>query len=348
MFEEAMASVNRWLGSGPETSDPATKTQGAAAAGEVGTHPLFEAPEMGLWDRIGQGVGDFGRGLAQEGISGLLDPVGLLDRQQAQRDLSDRFQVVADDFIGPRRPNQVSQQEYEDISRTFSNIRRGVGDLTIDTSEMTDDAQEATYRDGAMRNIADIMQTPSGRRQMMQLSDNALLNDAGEVQYDADGDEIHRHTTIRALYNDTNGDGDTTNDGNSSADYFNGNAYEVANGSGGARDASGQRGTGTDTTIFWNPTRRKANGRADISLVHEAQHALHDTQGTTAFGTYNNRGHVDHGLNNYERQAVGLGRSDTPDGSTHYPGDPDGCTENTYRAERNALGDTFVNRDTYR
>ncbi len=185
--------------------------------------------------------------------------------------------------------------------------------------------------------------------ELCALSDNAMMQDDGTLKLDADGNEIHHHTTIRALYNDTNGDGNTFNDGTGSANYFNGNAYELANGAGGERDAAGNRGVGTDTTIKWNPTRMKANGRADISLVHEAQHALHDTQGTTATGSYAGpAGHVDNGIKNYERQAVGLGRSDTPDGSTHYPGDPDGCTENTYRAERNALGDNFVNRDTYR
>jgi hypothetical protein len=48
-------------------------------------------------------------------------------------------------------------------------------------------------------------------------------------------------------------------------------------------------------------------------------------------------------IGNRERQAVGLTRGDSPTGG-HYPGDPDGCTENTYRQERNALGERFLPR----
>lgn len=54
------------------------------------------------------------------GIGGLLDPSGMLDRQQAQRDLAGRFQVLPDDFVGPRRDNQVSQEEYQRIARARS------------------------------------------------------------------------------------------------------------------------------------------------------------------------------------------------------------------------------------
>jgi hypothetical protein len=54
----------------------------------------------------------------------------------------------------------------------------------------------------------------------------------------------------------------------------------------------------------------------------------------------------DAGLNARERQAVGL-----PTGhGAHYPGDADGCTENTYREERNQLNpeERLLPRTNYR
>jgi hypothetical protein len=346
--EENAEAVSSWLGT-PETGD------GATAAG--GSSATAEQPD-GLWGQVGQFVGDVGRGLSQEGIGGLLDPGGMMDRQQAQRDLSDRFEVVPDDFVGPRNHNQVSQEEYEDIARTFSDIRTGRGDLTIDTGEMTDEGQEERYRDGAMGSIADMMMTTSGRQQINNLSNNVSRNDDGTARTDADGDEIHRHTTIRALYNDTNGDDDLTNDGHSEADYFDGNAFADATGAHGengaidtsgralwSRDASGARGTGTDSTIWWNPTASVGDcDRADVVLAHEMQHSLHETQGTMARGTFSGAGSDSGSIANFERQAVGLGHT-----GTHYPGDPDGCTENTYRSERNqlGLGDNFLQRTNY-
>jgi len=348
-FDTAQQSVNGWLGTAP-TSDAATARGGEGNA---------QIPQpTSLWGRIGQGVGDLGRGLSQEGLGGVLDPQGMMDRQQAQRDLSNRFQVMPDDFIGPRNHNQVSQAEYERIAHTYSDVRLGRGDLTMNTSEMTDQGQIDRYRSGTMNGIADMMMTTAGRSQVMGMSNNVSRDDAGTARLDAAGNEIHRHTTIRALYNDTNNDGNLTNDGHTEADYFNGNAFADATGAGGengaidttgrdrwSRDAAGARGTGTDSTIWWNPTANVGNcDRADVILAHEMQHALHETQGTMASGTYAGTGPDNGTIANFEHQAVGL-----PTSGTHYPGDPDGCSENTYRAQRNqlGLGDRFLNRDDY-
>ena len=351
--EEQAQALSSWLGT-PETGDAATATGESSARAEQ--------PD-GLFGQVGQFIGDVGRGLSQEGIGGLFDPVGMMDRQQAQRDLSTRFQVVGDDFVGPRNHNQVSQEEYEEIARTYSNIRMGRGDLTIDTSEMTDEGQEQRYRDGTMSAIADMMMTTSGRGQINNLSNNVLRDDAGDARLDADGNEVHHHTTIRALYNDTDGDGNWLNDGTSEANYRSNNAVATAYGAHGEtgptldttgygtwnRDASGNRGAGFDSTIWWNPNVQAGNcDRGDVVLAHEMQHALHETQGTMAAGTFSGAGPDSGVIRNFERQAVGLSRSDTPSGG-HYPGDPDGCTENTYRSERNqlGLGDNFLMRNNY-
>ena len=219
---------SEWLGGAADTAD-------AATAG--GADPLNYADEpTGMLAGIGQTLGDVGRGLEQEGLGGLLDP-GMLDRQRAQRELSDRFQVVGEDFAGERAHNQVSQEEYERIAHTFSDVRLGRGDLTVSTAEMTDAGQEERYRDGTMSAIADMMMTTSGRSQVMGMSNNVAMDDAGNARLDGDGNEIHRHTTIRALYNDTNNDDNNTNDGTTEADYFNGNAYADAAGAGGENGA---------------------------------------------------------------------------------------------------------------
>lgn len=339
-------AVRRFLGT-PETADAAT-----ARAGEGNV----QGGPTDFLGQLGQTIGDLGRGLSQEGLGGLLDLSGMMDRQQAQRDLSNRFQVVGDDFVGPRNHNQVSQEEYERIAHTYSDIRLGRGDLTVNTSEMTPGSQQETdYRSGAMNAIADMMMTTSGRRQIMNMSNNVARDDAGNARTDAAGNEIHHHTTIRAFYNDANGDRNYTNDPHGPGDYYNGNAMATATGATIAdrqrdfpkwyRDeTTGARGEGADSTIYWNPTAHVDDcDRADVILAHEMQHAMHETQGTMARGDYSNPGGPDDGISNYERQAVGL-----PHGG-HYPGDDDGCTENTYRAERNqlGLGDNLANRDHY-
>jgi hypothetical protein len=344
---------------GPDTHDAATARGGTPV----------EQGAQSTAGRMGQSIGDFTRGLSQEGLAGLLDYSGMMDRQAAQRELSSRFQVVGPDFVGPRNHNQVSEEEYERIARTYSDIRTGRGDLSIDTSMIGDANQAAEYRRGTMTSVADMMMTTSGRNQIMTLSNNVSRDDAGNARHGVGGEpvtlpfgmeqalpEIHRHTTIRPFFNDANGDRNYTNDPTGPNDYFNANAITTAPGATIAeraahfpnwyRDATtGARGRGDDVTMYWNPTAAAGDcNRSDVILAHEMQHALHETQGTMAAGTYAGAGPDNGTQSNYERQAVGL-----PTSATHYPGDPDGCTENTYRAERNqlGLGDNFVQRTSY-
>lgn len=332
----------------PQTHDRATARPGD------GNAPSRPQDSLG---GLGQTLGDLGRGLQQEGIGGLLDPIGLLDRQRAERDLSNRFQVVPANFRGNRRANQVTQAEYDQIARTYSDIRLGRGDLTIDTSEMTPGSkQERDYRSGTMNALADMMMTRSGRAQVMGMSNNVVRGDDGRPRLGADGHEQHHRTNIRALYQDANGDDNLTNDPHTAANYDNTNAFADARGAHGeagaidtsgrsrwSRDTAGSRGQGTDSTIWWNPMASPGGtNRADVVLAHEMQHSLHETQGTMARGQYNVPGSPDNGINNFERQAVGLSTTDTP--NAH---DPVGLPENAYRRERNALGDHLAMRRHY-
>ncbi len=136
---------------------------------------------------IMQHVFDFERGFAQEGICGLLDMGGMLDRQAAQRELASRFNIFGDDAIGTREQNQVSEQEFQRIAHTYSDIRLGRGDLHLGAqpSNMSDD-NYATFRTGAMNDIADILQTESGRTLIGSLHHPPLQK----------GKDSHRVTTI--------------------------------------------------------------------------------------------------------------------------------------------------------
>ena len=286
--------------------------------------------------QIGPGLGDLGRGLSQEGLSGLLDPAGMLDRQDAQRDLAKKFEVVGPEHVGPRLPNQVSQAEYENIAHTYSDIRMGRSDLKIDGSTSKDPAQ---YKADMMDDIGDIMQTAGGRTMVNQLANNTNgLDDKGKA--------IHRTTTLGPRLD-------------ASGNPNNSNAGESGDSSPGVGSpfADGRPGVGGDTTIDINPNMDVSVGgatwRSDVALYHEMVHSFHDTRGTTDASTVQandgftremgkgnwggavhefvnpnpgNAGDAAAGLNRYEHQAAGLGLyADSA------------ISENAYRRERNQV-----------
>lgn len=330
---------------GPQTNDAATAHAGDSAQAAQ--------PESAA-GQVGQFLGDLTRGFQQEGLSALLDVGGMMDRQQAQRDLSTRFQVVGPDFKGERKANMVSQEEYEKIAHTYSDIRLGRGDLTMDTSEMNA-ADAKKYKDGTMTAFADMMMTEGGRKQIELLHDNKLKNDDGSLRLDGGGDEIHHKTTLKAAYSTNNDPQDANEDGNvddadkpfyTSGNWANDNAFaRAADPDKRFRHADGSRGDGSDATVFWNPTADVGDlHRADVILAHELQHAVHHTQGTNAMGKVTDPASADVGGNNRERQAQGLSYEG------HYAGDDDGVTENQYRKERNALGlgDRLLPQESYK
>lgn len=328
--QQAAQAVQGWLGPAAPTSDAGNAAPGSGSAQDAHNPTSW-------FGRLGQSVGDIGRGVQQEGLGGLLDMGGMLDRQDAQRDLSNRFQVMPHDFVGPRNHNQVSQEEYQRIAHTYSDIRTGRGDMTIATDSLTGDAA-TNYRDGMMNGVADIMMTTAGRQQVMGLSNNTLINDDGTQRLDADGNAQHRHTTIRP---DIADDGSlvTNNAGvgmapTSTTDDDKYLQYDPVTG------LPTGRGAGTDANLYINPTLQVGDcNRLDVIMAHEMQHVQNRTQGTMLRGTHvsptgpdgNPINDGDNGTNMRERQAVGL-----PNG-THYPGDTDGCTENTYREQRNQI-----------
>lgn len=333
---DAWDTVSGWAGSAWDT---ATETAGNAWDTVSGWGSSAVDWASNKASEIGQWGSDFAGGVAREGWTSVFDPVGTADREAAHRELSDRFQVVGDDFVGPRLPNQVTQSEYDRICSTYSDIRLGRGDLTIDPSALGTDAERDAYRSGAMNDIASLLQTESGRQLVYQLHNNT-------PQTDASGNPIHRRTTMVPLL---------AADG--TLDRTNGYASPDGGGSTYTENADGTRtrGSGTDVHIRYNPgvnigdaypTLTPTNPwlgdfRSDVLLMHEMNHAMHQTAGTgdsrsiqatdnpanasdpeTAYDASN-------GIRRIEHQAAGLGM---------YSNDP--MTENRYRAERRLIGST--------
>jgi hypothetical protein len=305
-------------------NDPSVYAGGTPHVGGQADHP------NGILATLGQEAGDFVHGMEQEGISGLLDPAGMMDRQAAQRELQNRFQVVPDDFIGPRLPNEVTQSEYQNVAHEYSDIRMGRGDLTIDTSERTP-AEAKQYRDGAMNDIANLLQTNTGRAEIAGLSNNTVA--------DAAGNTIHRHTTLEALHQDVNHDNNRSNDGDAPIDTTNGFADPVNFANSEQRaDASGKmvNGPGSDVVVRYNPGVTINTTRSDVILAHELRHTMDETHGgldptlvQASDGVPVDAGWKPNPLHRWEHQAAGLGLHAT-----------EPVNENHYRAERAEIGAT--------
>jgi hypothetical protein len=142
--------------------------------------------------------------------------------------------------------------------------------------EGTDEYKEKVYK-----NLDTLSQSPTGMKLLESL------------------DKSDKTTTIRMTQP---GKGNSEN-----AENFNDGLYDTAN---------GKPGPGTNTTVDFNPDRKKINGEdwqtrdPAIGLGHELIHAHHDTHGTTAPAA--NTNYVDANGNNrsapgYELQTVGLG-----------------------------------------
>ncbi len=313
--------------------DTAAQSAGGLVAGRDYSAPTAEQPQMctpedagplGGIPGIGQTIGDFGRGLAEEGLSGLLDPSGMLDRQAAQRELATMFNVVnpEDMVCSPDNPNPavagntVSPEEFRRIAHTYSDIRMGRSDIALNTAGMSDE-DAARFRGETMGDIGNLLQTESGRD---------LING---LAYQPDD-----HTTTINLRTDAAGNRDNSNaEGGATA---------------AAAPGSWADGVGTNAEVNYVPgpdggivqPGRPDNWlpmRSDVTLFHELTHAHHAAYGTMDQTTLDaTNAHADDvnqmGL---EYQAVGLG---------DYHGDH--MSENSYRAERAAIGATGVGTRT--
>lgn len=289
--------IRNWADGNRPISNPSTQVTGP------GQQPQ-QAPG-GILGQLGQTVGDLGRGLGQEGLGGLLDVQGMLDRQQAQRELAANFQI-----IDPKKKkkgqagNQVTQAEFEQIARNYSDIRMGRTNFNFNPTGTPE--EQAQYRRDMMGQMGRIMQTRSGR----ELLDGLAHNKGG-------------HQVNLGRWSDP------TDPENASA-----NPVNEANAS--------RRGVGTSVDVSINPERdnyhigRNTDAwnatRGDVVLFHELTHALHQVRGTEdqsgKVTRREDRRDANQNIERWEHQAVGLGRhrrDRTPN-------------ENAYRRERAQIG----------
>lgn len=241
--------------------------------------------------------GDYVAGVKQEGFWSIFDPTGAVDRQRAQRELAGNFDIIGSDFTGEKKPNQVTQEEFQKAARMYSDIRLGRGDLVFDTGGLSDEDAKA-FRDGTMNDIGNILQTPSGRELISRLSDQ---KDDYTTKLTKAPDPLSASENADNFTDGTNGKGS-----GSKVQYVPGVDVTVP----GAKD---------DFLPF----------RSDAVLYHELTHALYDAEGTTDAGTVAAGSGVaaDVGtVKNYEHQAVGLGAWKDA-----------AISENRYRSERNQM-----------
>lgn len=253
---------------------------------------------------------------------------GQQDREAAEEELADRFEIVPDDYAGDRRPDQITQAELEEVAAMYSDIRLGHSDIAFDAtgSGMSDEDFQAAV----MGDIGTILTTAQGR---------ALIRELAYVDEDHKG---HKTTIGYAAGGPASAD---TEVDVSVVDH----AYD---------------GQGADARILYQPgvdvdLNEVAPGQfeqdawakmtSDIVLFHEACHAVHAHQGTRELSPsggipkvqYEDRLPLtpdDRGVQREEWRAVGIGPfADEP------------YSENAYREERSVVTGTDIpERDSYR
>lgn len=233
----------------------------------------------------------------------------------ASESLSSRFSIVEP---GAQRQagNQVTQREFDQIAATFADIYAGKSDIEFDLESLPEDQRQA-FKMGAMTDLANILQTASGRDLIQS------LHDAPGRGFLGLGD---RKTTIRQ-------------NGGANADPSN---------------AFGGGEPGKWGTVAYVPGQNHGpdrNLRSDVTLYHELVHAHHAVYNTWDYdGVAAERGgtrdDIAGQVGEHEHQAVGLGE--------HVQ---DRFSENRYRQERRAIGasnvgerrgdDNMAHRDRY-
>jgi len=260
----------------------------------------------------------------QEGAGAAVDPQGALDRQRAQRELAGRFDIVGDDVpASERKPNQITQAELQEIARTYSDIRLGRTDIEFDVGgakTMNGENKEKAleeFRNGAMDDIATIMQTPAGRALVGQLAHNEVSGPDGTIE--------HRKTTLFG--------GADPNKPETNVDR--------------SRMEDASNGRGLDATIYYEPGHLvdvksdqawAHEGRGDLSLFHEMIHAYHDTHGTYDTHAVNP---VEGDVEEVARRAEKGGRLQQEEYNTV-------GIDNTWRSDLLELGGQTITENAYR
>jgi hypothetical protein len=289
---------------GPDSSAP----RGGAPA-----TPVVQTEEQ-------EWFGDFTQGIAQEGVRGLFDISGMLDRQDAQRDLAGKFDIRSADeraaMTGDVAGNVVTPEQFQEIARTYSDIRRDKTDIQIDTSNLTDKDEATAFRSNVMGDIGNLLQTDVGRDLVGKLANQK--------------DDRKTRIEQRMLYGEADNMGAS---GGGDPKATTGSAVDNK-----GMDAQVKYMPGDDGGVQVGSSQKWMPMRSDITLFHELTHAYHATLGTFDDAELGKKELVhkkDDGAKRDEYKAVGLG--------AHAK---DSLTENAYRAERVKIGEGVGARTT--
>ena len=200
--------------------------------------------------------------------------------------------VVPDDYSGPMPPGAVRESQHEQMVALYDRVAEGDSQLSIDTSNFTDDVSFWTDPFGYLDALGEARRFRA--QQLGHLRD--LVKTQAGFQTMSTLDSARHRTTI------TRGDGKSNGAG-----YADKDAASM-------QDAT-TPGAGSDVTITMNPglTTYANPGQTEqpwmterqkYGLYHEMVHAYHAVQGRRATGKHK-------GINNAEWQAMGMGPYNT-------------------------------------
>jgi hypothetical protein len=266
----------------------------------------------------------------QQAAEALKRQAELDDAKQA---LAGKFQLADDAAGGAHAPNQVNAKQLEEITGLYADIKNGHSDIVFDTQGMSPE-DAAKFKSGAMGDMATMLQTESGRLMLQSLAhganDKYHPDERRKAGAPADGTDGHPLVHI--------GRSDAEHHPECSFQQVSRDVYmdhpEMA--------SADKNGLGASPDVTYRPgeTWKAPDGfefRSDINLFHEMAHAYHTKMGDDAKGALPDDVAHDGGQKTDEAQAVGL-----------YGLGAGKLTENSYRAERRALGEVAPNRDYYK
>jgi hypothetical protein len=235
--------------------------------------------------------------VTHEGLGGFMNDLpGALDRVVAEQQLRPEFELD-DHPVASVAPNVVSSDEFHQTAASFSAVRRGAGNLSVQPDGAAPPAAQSDFANGSMHEIAETLRTPTGRAEV-----DALVNAPHKTTIEpmAAGQTVPMTLPPK----------------DSMSDW-----QARMNKDGTARD-------GSDAHISLNPNQSYFGLPADVALAHEMAHAVSETNGMmdTQKADASDGVSRDRGVPRFEHQAIGIGK---------YANVP--FSENSYRAERNAL-----------
>lgn len=276
------------------------------------------------------------------------------DRERAQKELLSRFLIVqpgpqSSNGSSAAKPNDVTQAEFQQMARLYSDIRLGRGSIKLDTHELPDELAES-FRGKTMGDIGALMTTPSGRMLLSMLGGAEHVTTIGAYHEDTNQNQCYEDDLLEPLsglnavasslssekasrnlpddvsvrYSPWNGVGASSSPREQGLDLA---ALFTSN----QLNPSSEEVSMIGATQLSNPAGAGAAVRPDIVLMHELVHALHHVTGTRCQGPVGSSAvhEDDRDTSCEEYLTVGMG-----------PYRDLAISEQAYRAERQQLAGT--------